>query len=871
MRILGISAYYHDSAIALLENDRIVFALQEERLSRIKADSAFPKLSIEACLEYLSKTSNDDILRGGELDSIDAFVFYDKPFLTFERLLETYFATAPKGFLSFVKAIPVWLSTKLFLKETIARELESLYKKLYPQKSKQEIKAFKQKVLDNLYFSEHHLSHCSSAFFPSPFRDAGILTLDGIGEWATTTIAKGENNHIEILQELHFPHSLGLLYSAFTYYLGFKVNSGEYKVMGLAPYGEPKFVEIIKTHLVDMKPDGSFSLNMKYFSYTYGLKMTNAKFDSLFHAQRSPESKLEQVHMDIAASLQVVTEEIMIALARTTARLSGSRNLVLSGGVALNCVGNGKIYQQLIKEEKLLDHIWIQPASGDAGSAVGCGLAFYHIECQQPRLRDSALGEQCGSVAKITKETSPTASGVPCFVKGTTAKVANLPQFLQSSHSPTAIPRILEEEKGAECEKSASSSSRADEIGAAIHKGAKVDCHANADTFARNDRKNAASENAVSLEKVDSRENAKNVSKQPKDSRISKETALRLFCDEKCGLQGQSQRSYLSGNDCSDCPPLPHLSRKAESTSKKPTPKPSPSNSKILELESGLFEPRKEIRLERLSTQRGDEIHDSSPKAELPLQDSMQGSYLGLSYSNDEVQATLDSLNAVYEKHNFDTIKQLTAKALSEGKVVGWHQGRCEFGPRALGARSILGDPRNTTMQKTMNLKIKYRESFRPFAPSVLDFAINEWFECDYISPYMLLVAPVKREKCYPLTKEQKELFGIDKLNIVRSEIPSVTHIDYSARIQSVHKETNPRYYALIEEFYKLSGVPVLVNTSFNVRGEPMVCSPYDSYACFMGTEMDMLVIEDFILYKEKQPQEHIARFRDIKDKYELD
>ena len=832
MRILGISAYYHDSAIALLENDRIVFALQEERLSRIKADSAFPKLSIEACLEYLSKTSNDDILRGGgELDSIDAFVFYDKPFLTFERLLETYFATAPKGFLSFVKAIPVWLSTKLFLKETIARELESLYKKLYPQKSKQEIKAFKQKVLDNLYFSEHHLSHCSSAFFPSPFRDAGILTLDGIGEWATTTIAKGENNHIEILQELHFPHSLGLLYSAFTYYLGFKVNSGEYKVMGLAPYGEPKFVEIIKTHLVDMKPDGSFSLNMKYFSYTYGLKMTNAKFDSLFHAQRSPESKLEQVHMDIAASLQVVTEEIMIALARTTARLSGSRNLVLSGGVALNCVGNGKIYQQLIKEEKLLDHIWIQPASGDAGSAVGCGLAFYHIECQQPRLRDSALGEQCGSVAKITKETSPTASGVPCFVKGTTAKVANLPQFLQSSHSPTAIPRILEEEKGAECEKSASSSSRADEIGAAIHKGAKVDCHANADTFARNDRKNAASENAVSLEKVDSRENAKNVSKQPKDSRILelesgfsnaaniKGRRRQDLGDRIVALQGDSRahtRAYVTAE--------------------------SPQQSAIL-----------------------------APKPTPLLQDSMQGSYLGLSYSNDEVQATLDSLNAVYEKHNFDTIKQLTAKALSEGKVVGWHQGRCEFGPRALGARLILGDPRNTTMQKTMNLKIKYRESFRPFAPSVLDFAINEWFECDYISPYMLLVAPVKREKCYPLTKEQKELFGIDKLNIVRSEIPSVTHIDYSARIQSVHKETNPRYYALIEEFYKLSGVPVLVNTSFNVRGEPMVCSPYDSYACFMGTEMDMLVIEDFILYKEKQPQEHIARFRDIKDKYELD
>lgn len=741
------------------------------------------------------------------LDSIDTFVFYDKPFLTFERLLETYFATAPKGFLSFVKAIPVWLSTKLFLKETIARELESLYKKLYPQKSKQEIKAFKQKVLNNLYFSEHHLSHCSSAFFPSPFSNAGILTLDGIGEWATTTIAKGVDNHIEILQELHFPHSLGLLYSAFTYYLGFKVNSGEYKVMGLAPYGEPKFVDIIKTHLVDIKPDGSFSLNMEYFSYTYGLRMTNAKFDSLFHAQRSPESKLEQIHMDIAASLQVVTEEIMIALARTTARLSGSRNLVLSGGVALNCVGNGKMYQKLIKEEKLLDHIWIQPASGDAGSAVGCGLGYYYMECRQPRIR---------------------------------------------------------EEKQAECEK------------------------------------------------ADSSNETQNVSEPTKDSRSFTQNAENVFCSQADGRQDFCDKNGALQGEARELPKAVMTETEPKQSpflAKKPTPKISPSNSKILELESGfsnatnikgsqaegfaddfLKKPAaaapctaiagfvgcarravgEGIYLAESQAHRSDSRKSAAKPTPL-LKDSMQGSYLGLSYSNAEVQATLDSLNAVYEKHNFDTIKQLTAKALSEGKVVGWHQGRCEFGPRALGARSILGDPRNTTMQKTMNLKIKYRESFRPFAPSVLDFAINEWFECDYISPYMLLVAPVKKEKCYPLTQEQKELFGIDKLNIVRSEIPSVTHIDYSARIQSVHKETNPRYYALIEEFYKLSGVPVLVNTSFNVRGEPMVCSPYDSYACFMGTEMDMLVIEDFILYKENQPKEHIAKFRDIKDKYELD
>ncbi|KAA8709887.1 carbamoyl transferase [Helicobacter canis] len=535
--------------------------------------------------------------------------------------------------------------------------------------------------------------------------------------------------------------------------------------MGLAPYGEPKFVDIIKTHLVDMKPDGSFSLNMKYFSYTYGLKMTNAKFDSLFHAQRSPESKLEQIHMDIAASLQVVTEEIMIALARTTARLSGSRNLVLSGGVALNCVGNGKIYQQLIKEEKLLDHIWIQPASGDAGSAVGCGLAFYHIECKQPRNVNSVLGEyshDCQNFGAVITE-----------------KVTPAPKFQQSLQSPTAIPRIREE-KQAECEKADSST-------------------------------------------------AQNLSEPAQDSRILESKDSNVF------FQNADRRQDLGDR-------IVALQGESRAHTKAYVTADSPQQSAIL-----------------------------APKPTPLLKDSMQGSYLGLSYSNDEVQATLDSLNAVYEKHHFDTIKTLTAKALTQGKVVGWHQGRCEFGPRALGARSILGDPRNTTMQKTMNLKIKYRESFRPFAPSVLDFAINEWFECDYISPYMLLVAPVKREKCYPLTQEQKELFGIDKLNIVRSEIPSVTHIDYSARIQSVHKETNPRYYALIEEFYKLSGVPVLVNTSFNVRGEPMVCSPYDSYACFMGTEMDMLVIEDFILYKEKQPQEHIARFKDIKDKYELD
>ena len=544
--------------------------------------------------------------------------------------------------MSFIKAIPLWLSTKLFLKESIAKELCKIYAELYPHKQKSEIKAFKRKVLANLYFAEHHISHLSAAFFPSPFSQSGILSIDGVGEWATTTIAKGKDNHIEILREIHFPHSLGLLYSAFTYYLGFKVNSGEYKVMGLAPYGAPKYKDLILQNLIDLRNDGSFALNMKYFDFLSGLKMTNAAFNNLFGgAKREPESKLTQIHFDIAASIQAVTNEIMLRLARTTAKITNSRNLVLSGGVALNCVGNGYIYQKLVREEKILDSLWIQPASGDAGSAIGCALALYYMEFNNAR--------------------------------------------------------------------------------------------------------------------------------------------------EICSL------------------------------------------------------------------------------------DSMQGSYLGLSYSNDEVEFTLKEQNAIYEKHSWDALKSIIAKALAQGKVVGFHSGRCEFGPRALGARSILGDARNTAMQKIMNLKIKYRESFRPFAPSVLDFMISEYFEIGCDSPYMLLVAPVAKSKCHAMSEVEQNLFGIDKLNVARSEIPAVTHIDYSARVQSVHKATNPRYYELIEAFYALTNCPVLVNTSFNVRGEPMVCSPYDSYACFMGTQMDILVIEDFILYKSAQPTANLTKFKNIKDRYELD
>ncbi len=715
MITLGISAYYHDSAVAILQDEKIIFALQEERLSRKKADDRFPSLAIKSAFSYLNESHFHTIGGGGNrtlnslidchnsalakshndadlahakdstnhpnftLDSIDNFVFYDKPFLSFERILETYFATAPKGFFSFIKAIPLWLSTKLFLKETIARELAKIYAEIYPHKDRREVKAFKQKVLENLYFAEHHISHLSAAFFPSPFESAGILSIDGVGEWATTTIAKGSDNHIEILREIHFPHSLGLLYSAFTYYLGFKVNSGEYKVMGLAPYGTPKYKDLILENLIDLRDDGSFALNMAYFDCLSGLKMTNAKFDALFGgAKREPESKLTQIHFDIAASIQAVINEIMLRLARTTAKLANSRRLVLSGGVALNCVGNGIIYEKLVREEKLLDSLWIQPASGDAGSALGCALALHYMEFKKPR--------------KVLHS--------HCHCKG--AKQPNNPQNFHTL-----------------------------------------------------------------------------------DSSLRTSASLRM-------------------TECAD---------------------------------------------------------------------SMKGSYLGLSYSNDEIESILKNQNAVYEKHEWSDLKAIIAKELAQGKVVGFHQGRCEFGPRALGARSILGDSRSPTMQKIMNLKIKYRESFRPFAPSVLDFAISEYFELSCASPYMLLVAPVAKDKRLAISAEQRELFGIELLNVARSEIPAVTHIDYSARVQSVHRATNPRYYELIESFYNLTNCPVLVNTSFNVRGEPMVCAPIDSYACFMGTQMDILVIEDFLLYKNAQSAQNIAKFQNIKDRYryELD
>jgi carbamoyltransferase len=612
MYILGISAYYHDSGVALIKDEKIIAAAQEERFTRKKQDARFPKESIKYCLKEA----------GIALDDIDHIAFYDKPFLKFERLLTTYLTEAPNGFQSFLLSIPVWLKEKLFLKETLAREFKSLFLEYYPNQEK-EAKVFKKRISKKFMFGEHHQSHAASAFYPSPFEEAAILTIDGVGEWTTTSIAYGKGNKIEFIKEINFPHSLGLLYSAFTYYTGFKVNSGEYKVMGLAPYGKPIYTDLIKEHLIDIKEDGSFKLDMQYFNYTTGLTMTNKKFNELFGAPpRKSESTLTQKEMDLAASIQKVTEEIMIKLARHAREITGSDNLCMAGGVALNCVGNGELMR-----ENIFKNLWIQPAAGDAGGALGGAYSIYYQELRHPRNID------------------------------------------------------------------------------------------------------------------------------PEEM------------------------------------------------------------------------------------------------------DKMQGAYLGPKFSDEEIRSYLKKVNAVY--HYIDdenTLLDITSDALANSKVVGWHYDRMEFGPRSLGHRSIIGDPRSQEMQTVMNLKIKYRESFRPFAPSVLFEKVNEWYELDRESPYMLLVAPVKKEKQIPMTEEQEALFGIEKLNIPRSEIPAVTHVDYSARIQTVHQETNPRYHKLISKFEEKTGCATIVNTSFNVRGEPIVCTPEDSYRCFMRTEMDMLVLDNFVLYKEEQP-----------------
>lgn len=613
MLILGISAFYHDSAAALICDGDIVAAAQEERFTRIKHDADFPQLAIEFCLQQAG-------IDAGQLDFI---VFYDKPLLKFERILETYLAFAPRGFRSFRTAIPQWLQEKLFLKGLLLKRFKQLSSQC----------DWEKKIL----FSEHHVSHAASAFYPSPFKEAAILTMDGVGEWATTSLAIGKGEQLTIVKEIHFPHSLGLLYSAFTYYTGFKVNSGEYKVMGLAPYGIPRYARLIMDHLVDIKTDGSFRLDMSYFDYCTGLTMTNRKFQSLFDGvpPRKPEDQLTQRDMDLAASIQRVTEEIIIRLTRSISQETGLKNLCLAGGVALNCVANGRVLR-----DNNFEKIWIQPASGDAGGALGAALAAYYLHCGQKR-----------------------------------------------QYVPEAI-------------------------------------------------------------------------------------------------------------------------------------------------------------------------------------DAMKGAYLGPEYDQPDIERRLDQAGARYEVMEERQLLQSCVTKLAEGKALGWFQGRMEYGPRALGARSILGDARSPRMQSLLNQKIKFRESFRPFAPSVLREDLSDYFELDTDSPYMLFVADVVSSRRIPAVEAQGELFGIDRLNVPRSDIPAVTHVDYSARVQTVHRETNPRYHALLSAFKERTGCPVIVNTSFNVRGEPIVCTPEDAFACFMNTELDVLAIGNCFVVKSEQDE--ALKYQSVRD-YEAD
>ena len=595
MNILGISAFYHDSAAALLVDGKIIAAAQEERFTRIKHDPSFPDMSV------------DYVLREGNItmSEVDLVAFYDKPLLKFERLLETYLASAPKGFRSFSLAMPVWIREKLFLKDYLYKQFKKRHKNFHS---------------DQILFSEHHFSHAASAFYPSPFEEAVVLTLDAVGEWATTTVAIGKANKLRIIKEIHFPHSLGLLYSAFTYYTGFKVNSGEYKVMGLAPYGEPIYKDLILDNIIDLKEDGSFRLDQSYFDYVSGLTMTSKKFSDLFeHPVRNPDKDLlTEFHMNIAASIQSVTEEIILRITRNLAKEFDIPNLCMAGGVALNCVANGAILK-----DGSFQNLWVQPAAGDAGGALGAAQAVWHSE----------LGN----------------------------------------------PRTISEE------------------------------------------------------------------------------------------------------------------------------------------------------------------------------DDMKGSYLGPSYTDSLIKAELENMGAIFTKIPMGEVATTTANLLAENNAIGWFQGRMEFGPRALGSRSILADPRSDTTQKNLNLKVKYRESFRPFAPSIMREHLSDWFELERDSPYMLLVANVRKELRKKMTDQEENLFGIDKLNVSRSSIPAVTHVDYSARIQTVHQETNPLYHSLLKEFQKITGCPILVNTSFNVRGEPIVCTPSDAFRCFMGTDLDFLVIGNFVLDKRHQ------------------
>ncbi len=612
MYILGISAYYHDSAACLLKEGEIIAAAQEERFTRKKHDARFPSFAIQYCLEEAG-------IKGREIDNV---VFYEKPFVKFERLLETYLAFAPKGFISFAKAMPVWIKDKLFQKSVLIKELKSTLNK-------------DVKWNERLLFSEHHLSHAASAYYPSPFDSAAVLTLDGVGEWTTSSLAIGKGNYLKVLKEIHFPHSLGLLYSAFTYYIGFKVNSGEYKVMGLAPYGKPIYANLIKEKLIKVAEDGSFQLDISYFNYATGLTMTNKKFDALFGGPpRTSETEITQREMDLAASIQKVTEDIILELARGIAKETGERNLCLAGGVALNCVANG-----ILLREKIFDNIWIQPAAGDAGGALGAALSIWYLHHNKERIT---------------------------------------------------------------------------------------------------------------------------------------------------------------------------------------------------------------------TTER----------------DAMKGAYLGPEFKDTKIEAELTACGARFEKLSDAQMIEEVASALADEKAVGWMQGRMEFGPRALGGRSIIADPRSPVMQKQLNLKVKYRESFRPFAPSVLREDVSDWFEHETDSSYMLLVADVQKDKRRAITEEEESLFGIDKLNVPRSSVPAITHVDYSARIQTVHADTNPKYHAVISKFKEKTGCPLIVNTSFNVRGEPIICTPTDAFKCFMGTEMDVLAVGNFVLYKKQQDE---ALKENYEERYELD
>ena len=612
MYILGISAFYHDSAACLLKDGEIIAAAQEERFTRRKHDAGFPHHAILYCLKEAGIATKD----------IDNIVFYEKPFVKFERLLETYLAFAPKGFISFSKAMPVWIKDKLFQKSALIKELKSTLDENVDWR-------------ERLLFSEHHLSHAASAYYPSPFDSAAVLTLDGVGEWTTTSLAIGKGSDLQVLKEIHFPHSLGLLYSAFTYYTGFKVNSGEYKVMGLAPYGEPRYADLIREKLIIVADDGSFQLDMSYFDYATGLTMTNKKFDALFGGPpRKSETELTQREMDLAASVQKVTEDIVLELARGIAKETGERNLCLAGGVALNCVANG-----ILLREKIFENIWIQPAAGDAGGALGAALSTWYL-------------------------------------------------------------------------------------------------------------------------------------------------------------------------------------------------------------------------------------HHNKERVTLIERDAMKGAYLGPEFTDKEIETELIACGANFKKLSEDEMIEEVASALSDEKAVGWMQGRMEFGPRALGGRSIIADPRSSVMQKQLNLKVKYRESFRPFAPSVLREDVSNWFEHETDSPYMLLVADVQNDKRRAMTEEEEALFGIDKLNVPRSSVPAITHVNYSARIQTVHADTNPKYHAVIAKFKEKTGCPLVVNTSFNVRGEPIICTPTDAFKCFMGTEMDVLSIGNYVLYKEKQNE---ALKENYEERYELD